>query len=118
MTTTEIGLGNFVGSGKQNRKQTAVRGKPATHFKAFPLHCLSPSHSAKLESNRAGREALPVKSTLQNEKGRDRRPTSQRFCPTSYTVKFYCVRRRTKSLRNGPSVGEMPLNLSLGGIHQ
>ena len=33
-----------------------------------------------------------------------RRPISQRFCATSHTVKFYCVRRRTKSLRNGPSV--------------
>ena len=30
------------------------------------------------------------------------RPISQRFCATSHTVKFYCVRRRTKSLRNGP----------------
>ena len=39
----------------------------------------------------------------------DNRPISQRFCATSHTVQFYCVRRRTKSLRNGPKAGDTPI---------
>ena len=46
------------------------------------------------------------------------RPISQRFCATSHTVKFYCLRRRTKSLRNGPldCTMDMPWEKELGGI--
>ena len=36
-----------------------------------------------------------------------------RLCAMSHTVKFYCVRRRTKPLRNGPPVSQILILISL-----
>ena len=107
---------NFVGRSAEvtpligTQQDARNRGRTRYPRSRILRHCNNPAPHFCLVCWRSISSCSLLKHRLENENqevlGCGFAKISQRFCATSHTLKFYCVRRRTKYLRNGRNVRE------------